>query len=51
MMIRALLTHPIIFIRGYLEGRSTVGITYDNDPWSPRSMAYDYGRTLRDGGK
>lgn len=49
-MLRSLVTHPLIFLRGWREGRGCVGMTYDNDPWSPRSMAYDYGRTLRDGG-
>ena len=35
------------FILGFREGTGNVGMTYDDDPWSPRSRAYDYGRYLR----
>jgi hypothetical protein len=34
------------FLLGVLECRDDSGMTYDNDPWSPRSVAYDRGRTL-----
>jgi len=30
---------------GYDEAEGDVGITYDDDPESPRSVAYDEGRT------
>ena len=30
---------------GFLEADGSVGITYDGDPESPRSVAYDEGRT------
>lgn len=35
------------FVLGFREGDGDVGMTYDNDPESPRSRAYDRGRTLR----
>lgn len=34
------------FLLGYAEARSDMGMTYDDDPWSDRSRAYDLGRTL-----
>lgn len=34
------------FLLGFREGRGDVGMTYDDDPESPRSRAYDRGRTL-----
>lgn len=34
------------FLLGYSEARGEMGMTYDDDPWSDRSMAYDLGRTL-----
>lgn len=34
------------FILGLLEWNHGVGATYDDDPESDRSMAYDLGRTL-----
>lgn len=33
------------FLRGFIESRGDVGMTYD-DPYSPRSVAYDRGRNL-----
>jgi hypothetical protein len=36
------------FALGFLEGRNGGGITYDNDPESPRSQAYDWGRNARE---
>lgn len=39
------------FILGFREGRGDMGMTYDNDPESPRSRAYDWGRSLRRGGR
>lgn len=35
------------FLLGFLEGLDDVGMTYDNDPDSPRSVAYDTGREMR----
>lgn len=32
---------------GYEEGLSDFGMTYDDDPDSPQSRAYDAGRTVR----
>lgn len=43
-----LLRRNVGIIGAYLLGRfergGGVGITFDNDPWSPRSRAYDRGR-------
>jgi len=44
---RPALSHPRITALGFTEGRGDLGITYDNDATSPRSIAYDVGRTLR----
>jgi hypothetical protein len=46
-LIRHALRHPRIFLLGFREGSGDAGMTYDDDPWSPRSMAYDCGRDLR----
>lgn len=35
-----------IFFLGLRECRGNFGMTYDNDPESPRSRAYDRGRYL-----
>lgn len=35
------------FRLGWQEARSGSGITYDDDPWCDRSLAYDAGRDLR----
>lgn len=43
----AALRHPAIALLGFREGNGDVGMTYDDDPESPRSVAYDVGRTLR----
>jgi hypothetical protein len=45
--VRALCTYPRIFALGFAEGRGYDGMTYDDDPESPRSVAYDLGRNLR----
>lgn len=34
------------FLLGVVEARSSFGMTFDDDPWSPRSRAYDRGRAL-----
>lgn len=34
------------FLLGFRESRGDAGMTYDNDPGSPRSVAYDRGRSL-----
>jgi hypothetical protein len=36
-----------VFLRGFEEGLGDFGMTYDNDSESPRSRAYDFGRTIR----
>lgn len=38
--------HPNEFMLGFVEGLGACGTTYDDDPYSPRSQAYDLGRTL-----
>lgn len=37
------------WLLGFNEGDGDIGMTYDNDPASPRSVAYDEGRTARRG--
>lgn len=32
------------YLRGAAESSGGCGMTYDNDPYSPRSVAYDVGR-------
>ena len=32
---------------GYQEGLGALGMTYDDSPYSARSVAYDHGRTVR----
>ena len=39
--------HPRIALLGFREGLGFVGMTYDDDPASRRSRAYDAGRALR----
>jgi len=46
-LLRDVLRHPRVFALGWKEARSTNGLTYDGDPTSPRSTAYDCGRDLR----
>ena len=41
--------HPLEFAWGFDEGDEAMGVTFDNDPESPRSVAYDLGRSLRKG--
>jgi hypothetical protein len=43
--------HFSLFRLGWSEAFDTDGQTFDNDPWSPRSLAYDSGRDLRWGGR
>lgn len=50
LILRAL-RHPRIFVLGFSEGRGDLGMTYDDDPSSPRSEAYDAGRDLRRWGR
>lgn len=40
-------SHSTEFKLGYDEGHDSMGMTYDNDSESPRSQAYDLGRSLR----
>lgn len=44
--LRAAAYHPLIAFRGAREFRSGFGLTYDNDPWSAKSEAYDSGREI-----
>ena len=43
----------IAWIAGREDGRdgTSFGMTYDNDPESPRSVAYDNGRTFGESGR
>ena len=34
------------FKLGVKEAHGAMGVTYDNDPTSPRSVAYDWGRNI-----
>jgi len=43
--------HPAVAFLGFREGRGDAGLTYDNDPGSDRSLAYDAGRDLRRWGR
>lgn len=43
----AALRHPLVALKGFQEGRGDLGLTFDNDPCAPRSVAYDVGRTVR----
>lgn len=45
-LIIAALRHPIIALRGLREFRDGSGLTFDDDPTSPRSTAYDSGREI-----
>lgn len=50
-LLKRVLQHPRIFALGWREAHSDIGMTYDNDPSSARSEAYDVGRDLRKWGK
>jgi hypothetical protein len=41
--------HPRIYRLGIKEAHHSFGMTYDDDPWSPRSVAYDLGRNRGEG--
>lgn len=41
------LAHPALVAQGWREAHSSSGVTFDDDPDSPRSVAYDVGRDLR----
>jgi len=49
-LIMCVLRHPSLFRLGWREAYGD-GRTYDDDPWSQRSIAYDIGRDLRRWGK
>jgi hypothetical protein len=51
LVLRVACRHPRIFALGFSEGSGGIGMTYDDDPWSPRSFAYDAGRDLRRWGR
>lgn len=42
--VLARIMHPRIYRLGISEAHSSLGMTYDDDPESPRSVAYDLGR-------
>lgn len=46
-LIGRAIRYPRIFALGWREALTSNGMTYDNDPSSPRSEAYDVGRDLR----
>jgi hypothetical protein len=48
-LLRALIRHPEEFRLGFDEGDGDVGMTYDDDPSSERSAAYDMGRSYKRG--
>lgn len=41
------LRHPLIALTGFREATTSNGLTFDDDPYSDRSVAYDVGRNLR----
>ena len=45
--IVAMYLYPRIFDLGYSEGEGSFGMTYDNNPNSLRSIAYDLGRDAK----
>lgn len=45
-ILEFLAQYPDEFIAGFMEPGENVGVTYDGDVNSPRSQAYDVGRTL-----
>lgn len=45
--LTAIMSYPAEFELGFDEGLDGMGMTYDDDPTSPRSTAYDLGRSLR----
>lgn len=47
LLARHVVAHPLIFALGWAEAYGGSGVTYDDDPWSSRSLAYDCGRDLR----
>jgi hypothetical protein len=47
-VVRLIVMHPAEFALGYDEGLDSMGMTYDDDPGSDRSVAYDLGRSLRE---
>jgi hypothetical protein len=44
----AIVRHPAIFVQGIRESGSSFGMTYDDDPESRKSRAYDSGRNVGD---
>lgn len=46
-LILPALRHWREFLLGFREGAGDMGMTYDDDPESPRSLAYDAGRDVR----
>lgn len=41
--------HLPITVAGFQEATCSNGVTFDDDPYSDRSVAYDVGRTIRAG--
>jgi hypothetical protein len=50
-LILLALRHRTIFALGWHEAHTSDGLTFDDDPSSDRSMAYDAGRDLRRWGR
>jgi hypothetical protein len=46
-LLRHVVRYPRIFWLGFKEAFDNEGYTYYDDPWHPKSMAYDCGRDLR----
>lgn len=42
----AIFNHPAEFVLGVAESGGNVGMTYDSDPTSGKSLAYDVGRDV-----
>jgi|LakMenEpi03Aug12_release.lakeMendotaPanAssembly.Ray.scaffolds.fasta_scaffold15635_4 hypothetical protein len=49
LFYKLIIAYPNEFKLGFTEGMNPFGITYDNNPESDRSQAYDLGRSLRQG--
>lgn len=43
---RGIIGRAAAFALGFTESGSDFGMTYDENPWSDRSVAYDNGRTI-----
>lgn len=48
MKYLAIVLHPRIYLLGRSEAYSSFGMTYDDNPESMRSIAYDMGRNHKE---